>query len=207
MEIGTEIRMGTSSQELEVSRNVRAPDVYQQPCCIWFTGLSGSGKSTIAYLLEKRLRAQGLRTCVLDGDKVRRGLNRDLGFTDDDQAEHIRRVAEVAKLMVDAGLIVLVSLISPFRSERRRARGLFAVGEFVEVFVDAPLAECERRDIKGLYAQARRGQLQNFTGIGSDYHPPENPEIHLETGKNTSENCAASVCEFLDKRAINLLMK
>ncbi len=151
------------------------------PRCIWLTGLSGAGKSTIAQSLEQQLRARGLHTCLLDGDLLRLGLSRDLGFTQADRAENIRRTAEVAKLMRDAGLIVLVALISPLRLERQRARELFAQGEFCEVFVDTPLAECERRDPKGLYAKARRGELKNFTGIDSAYEAPLNPELHLQT--------------------------
>ena len=176
-------------QALEVDRGARAEMKQQAPCCIWFTGLSGSGKSTIANLLEKRLHAEGRHTYILDGDNVRQGLNRDLGFTEADRVENIRRIAEVSRLMVDAGLIVLVSFISPFRSERRMARKLFAEGEFVEVFVDTPLAECERRDPKGLYAKVRRGELKNFTGIDSSYEPPEHAEVHLSSGVETAEVC------------------
>jgi bifunctional enzyme CysN/CysC len=168
-------------QALEVSKAARADMKHQRACCLWFTGLSGSGKSTIANLLEKRLHADGRHTYVLDGDNVRHGLNRDLGFTEEDRVENIRRVSEVAKLLVDAGLIVIVAFISPFRAERELARGLFDAGEFIEVFVDTPLEECERRDVKGLYAKARRGELKNFTGIDSDYEPPPAPEIHLRT--------------------------
>jgi len=160
---------------------------------LWFTGLSGSGKSTIANLVEKQLHALGRHTYLLDGDNVRHGLNRDLGFTDADRAENIRRVAEVARLMVDAGLIVLVSFISPFRAERQFARSLFAEGEFLEVFVDTPMEECERRDVKGLYAKARSGQLPNFTGIASPYEPPEQPEVHLRTTDRTASENAADV--------------
>jgi bifunctional enzyme CysN/CysC len=160
---------------------------------IWFTGLSGAGKSTIANALEKRLHVEGKHTCLLDGDNVRHGLNRDLGFTEADRVENIRRVAEVSRLMVDAGLIVLVSFISPFRSERRMARSLFAEGEFVEVFVDTPIEECERRDTKGLYAKARRGELTNFTGIDSPYEVPEHPEIRLLAGTMTTEDCVDGV--------------
>jgi len=172
----------------------------QQPRCIWFTGLSGSGKSTIANLLEKRLHSEGRHTYLLDGDNVRHGLNRDLGFTEADRVENIRRVAEVAKLMVDAGLIVLVSFISPFRAERRMARELFAPGEFVEVFVDAPLDVCEQRDPKGLYAKARRGELRNFTGFDSPYEAPEAPEIHLRTASESAEDAVRSIVDFLPRR-------
>jgi len=180
-------------QALEVSRERRAELMGQRPCCVWFTGLSGSGKSTIADQLEKLLIAEGRHTYLLDGDNIRHGLNRDLGFTDADRAENIRRVAEVARLMVDAGLIVLVSFISPFRAERQFARSLFAEGEFLEVFVDTPMEECERRDVKGLYAKARSGQLPNFTGIASPYEPPEQPEVHLRTTDRTASENAADV--------------
>jgi bifunctional enzyme CysN/CysC len=163
---------------------------------IWFTGLSGAGKSTIASALEQRLHAQGKHTYLLDGDNVRHGLNRDLGFTEADRVENIRRVAEVSRLMVDAGLIVLVSFISPFRSDRRMARSLFAEGEFIEVFVDTPLDECERRDVKGLYAKARHGLLKNFTGIDSPYERPESPEICLRAGM-TVEDCVDACAAVL----------
>ena len=176
-------------QALEVDRGARALLKNQTPRCIWFTGLSGSGKSTIANLLEKRLHAEGRHTFTLDGDNVRHGLNRDLGFTEADRVENIRRIGEVARLMVDAGLIVLVSFISPFRSERTMARELFADGEFMEVFVDTSLDECERRDPKGLYAKARRGELKNFTGIDSLYEPPEAAEVHLDSGVEPPEVC------------------
>jgi bifunctional enzyme CysN/CysC len=180
-------------QAVDVNKAARAGALHQTPRCIWFTGLSGSGKSTIANLLEKRLHASGRHTYLLDGDNVRHGLNRDLGFTEADRVENIRRVAEVAKLMVDAGLIVLVSFISPFRSERRMARELFAPGEFVEVFLDTPLEECERRDPKGLYAKARRGELKNFTGIDSAYEAPEAPELTLRTKTTPPEECVRHI--------------
>ena len=166
-------------QHLEIDRNARAAQKGQAPLCLWFTGLSGSGKSTIANLVDRRLHALGYHSYILDGDNVRHGLNRDLGFTDEDRVENIRRVAEVARLMADSGLIVLVSFISPFRAERRLARDLFAPGEFAEVYVDVPIEVCEQRDAKGLYAKARAGQIQNFTGIDSPYEPPEHAEIHL----------------------------
>jgi bifunctional enzyme CysN/CysC len=168
-------------QALDVDKAARARIKGQKPCALWFTGLSGAGKSTIANLLEKRLLAAGKHTYLLDGDNVRHGLNKDLGFTNADRVENIRRIAEVMRLMVDAGLIVMVSFISPFRSERRMARNLVAEGEFLEIFVDTPLAEAERRDTKGLYKKARRGELKHFTGIDSPYEEPEQPEIRIDT--------------------------
>jgi bifunctional enzyme CysN/CysC len=182
-------------QHLDVDRKARALIKGQTPRCLWFTGLSGSGKSTIANLVERRLLADGYHTYILDGDNVRHGLNRDLGFTAEDRVENIRRVAEVAKLMVDAGLIVLVSFISPFRSERRLARDLFAPGEFVEVFVDTPLELCEQRDPKGLYKKARAGEIRNFTGIDSPYEVPENAEMHLRTPEAPIDVLAGQVFE------------
>ncbi|TXI49635.1 MAG: sulfate adenylyltransferase subunit CysN [Lysobacter sp.] len=184
-------------QHLEVDKAARAHSLGQTPRCLWFTGLSGSGKSTIANLVEKRLQAMGLHTYLLDGDNVRHGLNKDLGFSDQDRVENIRRVAEVARLMVDAGLIVLVSFISPFRAERRMARELFGDGEFVEVFVDTPLEEAERRDVKGLYAKARAGKIPNFTGIDSPYEIPETPELRLTTVDERPEILAERVVERL----------
>ncbi len=184
-------------QHLEVDKAARARGMGQSPRCLWFTGLSGSGKSTVANLVEKRLMAMGLRTYLLDGDNVRHGLNKDLGFSDEDRVENIRRVAEVAKLMVDAGLIVLVSFISPFRAERRMARELFDGGEFIEVFVDTPLAVAEGRDVKGLYAKARAGKIPNFTGIDSPYEVPEAPEMRLDTVAQTPEALAETVVERL----------
>ena len=160
---------------------------------LWFTGLSGAGKSTIANLVDKRLHALGYHSFLLDGDNVRHGLNRDLGFTDEDRVENIRRVAEVAKLMTDAGLIVLVSFISPFRAERRMARERFDDGEFLEVFVDVPLALAEERDVKGLYKKARAGQIPNFTGIDSPYEVPEHPDVHLLAGEHDPEALALQV--------------
>ncbi|MCV0396094.1 MAG: sulfate adenylyltransferase subunit CysN [Rhizobiaceae bacterium] len=168
-------------QALDVDKKARAEQKHQKPAVLWFTGLSGSGKSTIANLLEKKLHAAGRHTYALDGDNVRHGLNRDLGFTEEDRVENIRRVAEVSRLMVDAGLIVLVSFISPFRAERRMARELMGEGEFVEVFVDTPFEECVKRDPKGLYARALKGEIKNFTGVDSPYERPERADIHLPT--------------------------
>ena len=184
-------------QHLDVDRAARARIKHQQPRCLWFTGLSGAGKSTIANLVEKKLLALGRHTYLLDGDNVRHGLNKDLGFTAEDRVENIRRVAEVAKLMTDAGLIVLVSFISPFRAEREMARALFDEGEFLEVFVDTPLAEAERRDVKGLYAKARRGELRNFTGIDSPYEAPETPELHLMASESSPVELAEQVIRAL----------
>jgi len=177
-------------QSLDVDKRARAAQKGQEPRVLWFTGLSGSGKSTIANLLEKKLHAAGRHTYLLDGDNIRHGLNSDLGFSDADRVENIRRVAEVAKLMADAGLIVLVSFISPFRAEREMARRLLPEGEFIEVFVDTPLDECARRDPKGLYAKALRGEIRNFTGLDSPYEAPERPDIHLPTLGRTPEDLA-----------------
>ena len=182
-------------QAVAVDKAARSALMHQAPRCIWLTGLPASGKSTLANLLEKRLHAEGRHTYLLDGDNVRHGLNRDLGFTEADRVENIRRVAEVARLMVDAGLVVIVSFISPFRSERRLARALFRPGEFVEVFVDTPLEECERRDPKGLYARARRGEVKNFTGIDSPYEAPEAAEVHVRTESRTPLECVQAIAE------------
>jgi bifunctional enzyme CysN/CysC len=187
-------------QALDVTRESRSAAKGQKPAVLWFTGLSGSGKSTIANLVEKKLQAMGRHTYILDGDNVRHGLNRDLGFTDADRVENIRRVAEVARLMADAGLIVLVSFISPFRSERRLARDMMAPGEFLEVYVDTPLAEAERRDVKGLYKKARAGELKNFTGIDSPYEPPEAPEIRVDTTSMSAAEAAELVVDQMDGR-------
>lgn len=187
-------------QALDVTKASRARLKGQRPCCLWFTGLSGSGKSAIANLLEKKLQAHGRHTFTLDGDNTRHGLNRDLGFTDADRVENIRRAAHVAKLMVDAGLIVLVSFISPFEAERRMARELFDVGEFFEIFVDTPLEICEQRDVKGLYRKARAGQIQNFTGISSRYEPPSAPDLHLRAAVLPSEVLADQIYDYLQWR-------
>jgi bifunctional enzyme CysN/CysC len=184
-------------QALDVDKKARAELKHQKAAVLWFTGLSGSGKSTIANLLEKKLHANGRHTYILDGDNVRHGLNRDLGFTEEDRVENIRRVAEVARLMADAGLLVLVSFISPFRAERRMARELMGEGEFVEVFVDTPFEECARRDPKGLYARALRGEIKNFTGVDSPYEAPEHADVHLETSGRSAEEMTVSLENWL----------
>ena len=189
-------------QALDINKAAHAELKGQKPCCLWFTGLSGAGKSSVANLVEKQLHALGRHTYVLDGDNVRHGLCKDLGFGDADRVENIRRVAEVVKLMVDAGLIVLTAFISPFRSERQSARALLEPAEFIEVFVDTPLAVAEARDVKGLYAKARAGEIRNFTGIDSPYEPPESPEIHLETVGQTAEQSAARIVEELRARDV-----
>ena len=191
-------------QQLEVEGADRARSLNQVPCVLWLTGLSGAGKSTLASGVESELHRRGHHTYVLDGDNVRHGLNRDLGFTAADRVENIRRVAEVAALMNDAGLIVICSLISPFRAERQMARSLFELGRFLEVFVDAPLAVAEARDPKGLYARARRGEIHNFTGIDSPYEDPEEPEIHLDTSALGADECVEQVIATLERRGLLL---
>lgn len=184
-------------QAIDITREAHASLKGQHPKVAWFTGLSGSGKSTIANIVEKKLHTLGRHTFLLDGDNIRHGLNKDLGFTDADRVENIRRVGEVAKLMTDAGLIVLVSFISPFRAERQMARDLMGPSEFIEIFVDTPLADCEARDVKGLYAKARAGKLKHFTGIDSPYEAPEAPELRLDTTTETSEESADRVVRLL----------
>ena len=184
-------------QALDISREVHAKLKNQKPAVLWFTGLSGAGKSTIANLVEKKLVRMNRHTFLLDGDNVRHGLNKDLGFTQADRIENIRRVGEVAKLMTDAGLIVLTAFISPFRSEREMVRQMMQPGEFIEIFIDTKLEEAERRDVKGLYKKARSGELKNFTGIDSPYEPPETPEIHINTSKITPEQAADMIIERL----------
>ncbi|WP_119153272.1 sulfate adenylyltransferase subunit CysN [Caldimonas tepidiphila] len=194
-------------QHLDVDKASRSAMKNQQSCVLWFTGLSGAGKSSIANLVEKKLCALGRHTYLLDGDNVRHGLNKDLGFTDEDRVENIRRVGEVARLMVDAGLIVLTAFISPFRAERQMARGLVDEGEFLEVFVDTPLEVAEHRDPKGLYRKARRGELRNFTGIDSPYEPPENPEIRVDTTRLSAEEAAAQIVAVLAARGLLGLLR
>ena len=184
-------------QKMDVSKESRAEQKSQTPKIIWFTGLSGSGKSSIANILEKKLQALGKHTITLDGDNMRHGLNRDLGFTAADRVENIRRVGEVAKLMVNSGLICITSFISPFESERKMARSLVLEDEFVEIFIDTPLSVCEERDVKGLYAKARSGKIPNFTGISSPYEPPEKPEIRIDTTKLSAEAAANQIIEFI----------
>jgi bifunctional enzyme CysN/CysC len=180
-------------QAIDISREAHARQKGQEPRLLWFTGLSGSGKSTIANLVEKKLHALGKHSFLLDGDNVRHGLNKDLGFTDADRIENIRRIGEVAKLMTDAGLIVLTAFISPFRAERELARAMLPKGEFVEIFVDTPLEIAEARDVKGLYKKARSGALKNFTGIDSPYEAPAKPEIHIDTTKVSPEEAAEMI--------------
>ena len=189
-------------QLLTVDKAARARALGQRPCLLWYTGLSAAGKSTIANLVDERLHARGLHTYVLDGDNVRLGLNRDLGFTEADRVENIRRIAEVAKLMVDAGLIVSAAFISPFRADRRMARALLPADEFIEVFVDAPLAVVEERDPKGLYRRARRGEIKHFTGIDSPYEPPERPELRLDTAVLSAEAAVDRVLAYLAAHAV-----
>ncbi|MGH6736621.1 MAG: sulfate adenylyltransferase subunit CysN [Methyloceanibacter sp.] len=202
IEFGLRRATNVQWQELFIDKSARAGLKGQKPCVLWFTGLSGSGKSTIANTLERRLHALGRHTYMLDGDNVRHGLNKDLGFTDADRVENIRRIAEAARLFVDAGLIVMVSFISPFRSERRMARELVGEGEFIEVFVDTPLEICEARDPKGLYRKARAGLIRNFTGIDSAYEPPEQAELALRTTDTGPETLADMVLAELRRRHV-----
>jgi bifunctional enzyme CysN/CysC len=180
-----------------VSRAERVAAKHHRPMLVWFTGLSGAGKSTLSGLVDRQLLALGVHTYALDGDDVRRGLSKDLGFSAHDREENIRRCGEVAALMVDAGLVVLASFISPYAADRQLVRGLVADGEFVEVFVDVPLAEAERRDPKGLYARARRGELIDFTGIDAPYEAPTAPDVHLRTATATAQDCADRVVAHL----------
>jgi bifunctional enzyme CysN/CysC len=190
-------------QVLDINKDARARQKLQKPFCLWLTGLSGAGKSTIANLLEKKLFASGRHTYILDGDNIRQGLNRDLGFSEADRVENIRRAMEVARLFVDAGLVVIVAFISPYRAERDLARSRFEPGEFVEIHIDASLEECERRDPKGLYAKARRGELLNFTGIDSAYEQPEAPEIRLDTVAESADECVDRILLYLNSKALH----
>jgi bifunctional enzyme CysN/CysC len=192
----------TYFQSFDVTKTARARLNAQQPALLWFTGLSAAGKSTIANALEKKLHALGKHTFVLDGDNVRHGLNRDLGFTEADRVENIRRVAEVAKLFVEAGLVTIVAFISPFRAEREVARELVEPGEFIEIFVDTPLEVCEQRDSKGLYKKARRGELRNFTGLDSPYEPPNDPELRLDAFNKSPDDLAECIITYMQQRGM-----
>lgn len=186
----------------KVTRAERAENKHQRPCLLWFTGLSGSGKSTIANALDVALHQRGYHTFLLDGDNVRHGLNKDLGFSDEDRVENIRRIGEVSKLFTDAGLIVLSAFISPFTSDRRMVRNLFPAVEFVEVFMDTPLATCEERDPKGLYEKARAGKIKHFTGIDSPYEAPERPEVRLDTSSMSVDDCVDHLIDYLLQREL-----
>ena len=180
-----------------VSRNKKQQHKGHKPVLLWYTGLSGSGKSTVANAVEAKLFSLGCHTYLLDGDNVRMGLNKGLTFSDEDRIENIRRISEVAKLFVDAGLIVSTAFISPFKADRAQARNIVNEGEFIEVFIDTPLAVCESRDPKGLYKKARAGEIPNFTGISSAFDVPENPDIHVKTAEQTIEQCAAQIVDYL----------
>jgi bifunctional enzyme CysN/CysC len=184
-------------QALDVDRDAHARLKHQQARLLWFTGLSGSGKSSIANLVQKKLYALGKHSFLLDGDNIRHGLNKDLGFTDADRVENIRRIGEVARLMTDAGLIVLTAFISPFRAERQMVRGMSPVGEFIEIYVETPLEVAEQRDVKGLYKKARAGELKHFTGIDSPYEPPEHPEIRVNTVETSADEAAAAIVAYV----------
>lgn len=188
----------------KITRAERASIKNQKPCLLWFTGLSGSGKSTIANALDVALFERGYHTFLLDGDNVRHGLNRDLGFSDEDRVENIRRIGEVSKLFTDSGLIVLSAFISPFTSDRRLVRNLLPAGEFIEVFMDTPLETCEQRDPKGLYGKARAGEIKHFTGIDSPYERPERPEIWLDTSVQTVDDCVEQLVGYLLERELIL---
>jgi len=183
-------------QNTDVTKSQRAESLNQKPSVLWMTGLSGSGKSTIANAVELQLERRGFHTYLLDGDNIRHGLNKDLGFTEADRIENIRRISEVSKLMTDAGLIVITAFISPFESERNMVRKLLDVGEFIEIFIDTPLQIAEKRDVKGLYAKARAGELKNFTGIDSPYEKPVKPEITIDTTKSSVDEAADIIVKY-----------
>ncbi|WP_165855402.1 adenylyl-sulfate kinase [Marinobacter sp. JSM 1782161] len=186
----------------KVSRAERASSKKQKPCLLWFTGLSGSGKSTVANALDVALFERGYHTFLLDGDNVRHGLCKDLGFSDKDREENIRRIGEVSKLFTDAGLIVISAFISPFNADRRMVRKLFPAGEFIEVFMDTPIQACEQRDPKGLYEKARRGDIKNFTGIDSPYEAPERPEVRIDSSTSSVEQCVDALIAYLVHREL-----
>ncbi len=187
-----------------VSKDERAKQKHQRPCVLWFTGLSGSGKSTIAGAVEQKLFELGHHTYLLDGDNVRHGLNKDLAFSDNDRVENIRRIGELSKLMIDSGLLVMTAFISPFKADRRMVRGLVQDHEFIEIYMDTPIEECERRDPKGLYKKARKGEIKNFTGVDSNYETPQAPEVIINTVALSIEECADQVIDYLkENRIIN----
>lgn len=196
-ELGMSSNANIVKQRYTLDKSARAAALGQKPSCVWLTGLSGAGKSTIANRIDEKLHSIGKHSYVLDGDNVRHGLNSDLGFSISDRAENVRRVGEVAKLMVDSGLVVIVALISPVRSERLHVRSMFAEGEFFEVYLDTPIAVCEQRDPKGLYVKARAGKLPNFTGISSTYEAPLAPEFRFDTSVNGADDVASIVCSRL----------
>ncbi|MEW6983314.1 adenylyl-sulfate kinase [Colwelliaceae bacterium 6471] len=185
--------------EQHISKNQRATLMGQKPCLLWYTGLSGSGKSTVANAVDALLYERGCHSYLLDGDNVRHGLNGDLGFSDTDRVENIRRISEVAKLFIDAGLVVSTAFISPFTEDRQMAREKLASGEFIEVYIDTPIAICEQRDPKGLYKKARAGEIKDFTGIDSTYDVPSSPEIHIKTAEKSVITCAQQVVEYLEQ--------
>lgn len=185
-----------------ITKDERAKIKNQKPCILWFTGLSGSGKSTIAGAVEQQLFERGHHTYLLDGDNVRHGLNKDLAFSDEDRVENIRRIGELSKLMIDAGLIVLTAFISPFRVDRKMVKDLVNSFEFIEIYMDTPIEECERRDPKGLYKKARKGEIKNFTGIDSDYEVPENPDVVVNTVEDSIQECANEVVKYLQANKI-----
>jgi adenylylsulfate kinase len=188
----------------QITKDDRAKKNQQRPCVLWFTGLSGSGKSTIASAVEQKLFELGHHTYLLDGDNVRHGLNKDLGFSDQDRVENIRRIGELAKLMTDAGLLILTAFISPFKADRKIVRDLVQAHEFIEIFMDTPLEECEHRDPKGLYKKARKGEITNFTGIDSEYEIPMQPEITIDTVNLSIEECAEQIVSYLKNNHIIL---
>ncbi|MFL1455744.1 adenylyl-sulfate kinase [Marinobacter sp. GN3S48] len=191
----------------KITRAERSVNKNQKPCLLWFTGLSGSGKSTIANALDVALHSRGYHTFLMDGDNVRHGLCKDLGFSDQDRVENIRRIGEVSKLFADAGLIVLSAFISPFTSDRRMVRNLFPAGEFIEVFMETPLDTCEKRDPKGLYEKARAGEIKNFTGIDSPYEAPEYPEVRLDTSTMSVDQCVDTLIGYMLERELITLSR